>query len=253
MIKAVIVDDEENSRDALKGKIDLFCPEVEIVGEVDNVKDGIKAIIELKPDAVFLDVQLEGENSGFDILNEISNNDEINPEIIFVTAHSKFAIKAIKFSALDYLLKPIDPKELVKAIRKVENRKDLPKKTAHFNMLMENIRRESDSFKKIMLTTSDGMHIVHLSDIIYLESISNYTNFYLNGNKSLLISKTLKEFEGMLNSHSFQRVHRSYLVNLNYVKKYIPVKGNFLVMNDETKVPIASRRKEQVLKTLKNF
>jgi len=253
MIRAIIIDDEENSRETLKGKIDLFCPEVEIAGEADNVEDGIKAISEADPDVVFLDIQLTGESSGFDILNEIGNNPEVNPEIIFITAHNEFAIKAIKFSALDYLLKPIDPEELVKAIRKAESRKGLPKKSANFNVLVENIRQASDSPKKIVVPTSDGMHVIRLSDIIRLESSSNYTTFYLNNEKSLLASKTLKEFDNMLSGYNFHRIHKSHLVNLNYLKKYVQTDGGFLVLEDGTKIPVANRKKEHLLSTLKNL
>ncbi len=253
MIRAIIVDDEENSRETLRGKIDLFCPEVEIAGEADSVESGIKVITESNPDVIFLDVQLTEDSSGFDILNEISINEELNPEVIFITAHNEFAIQAIKFSALDYLLKPIDPEELVKAIRKVESRKGLPKKAANFNVLVENIRQASDSPKKIVVPTSDGMHVIRLSDIIRLESSSNYTTFYLQNDKSLLASKTLKEFDNMLSGYNFHRIHKSHLVNLNYLKKYVQTDGGFLVLEDGTKIPVANRKKEHLLSTLKNL
>ncbi len=252
MIKVVIVDDEENSRDSLKGKLDLFCPEVEIAAEASNVKDGIEAITAHEPDAVFLDIQLAGE-SGFDILEKIRDNDDLHPEIIFITAHNEFAIKAIKFSALDYLLKPIDPEELVKSVRKVEEEKGLPKKASSLNVLVENIRQASDSPKKIVVPTSDGMHVIKLSDIIRLESSSNYTTFILNNEKSLLASKTLKEFDNMLSHYNFHRVHKSHLVNMNYLKRYVQTDGGYLILEDGSKIPVANRKKEQLLHTLKNL
>lgn len=252
MIKVVIIDDEENSRESLKGKLDLFCPEVEIAAEASNVKDGIAAIVEHKPDAVFLDIQLAGE-SGFDILEQIRDNQEVDPEVIFITAHNEFAIKAIKFSALDYLLKPIDPEELVKSVRKVEEEKGLPKKASNLNVLVENIRQASDSPKKIVVPTSDGMHVIKLTDIVRLESSSNYTTFHLRNEKSLLASKTLKEFDNMLSGYNFQRIHKSHLVNMNYLKRYVQTDGGYLILEDGSKIPVANRKKEQLLQTLKNL
>ncbi len=252
MIKVVIVDDEQNSRDTLKGKLELFCPEVEVAGEAENVADGIARITAQRPDAVFLDIQLAGE-SGFDILEQIRDNKDLHPEIIFITAHDEFAIKAIKFSALDYLLKPIDPEELVKAIRKVEEEKGVPKKSGNINVLVENIRQASDSPKKIVVPTSDGMHVIKLSDIVRLESSSNYTTFFLNNAKSLLASKTLKEFDTMLSGYNFNRIHKSHLVNMNYLKRYVQTDGGYLILEDGSKIPVANRKKEQLLHTLKNL
>lgn len=252
MIRVVLIDDEENSRTTLRGKLELFCPEVEVVAEAGAVKEGLNAITAENPDAVFLDIQLAGE-SGFDILEEIRDNEDVNPEIIFVTAHNEFAIKAIKFSALDYLLKPIDPEELVKAVRKVEETKGLPKKATNINVLVENIRQASDSPKKIVVPTSDGMHVIKLSDIIRLESSSNYTTFHLNNQKSLLASKTLKEFDNMLSGYNFQRIHKSHLVNMNYLKRYVQTDGGYLILEDGSKIPVANRKKEQLLNTLRNL
>ncbi len=252
MIKVLIVDDEENSRESLKGKLELFCPEVEILAEAGTVKEGIDAITQHKPDAVFLDIKLAGE-SGFDILDEIAGNNQLNPEIVFITAHDEFAIKAIKFSALDYLLKPIDPEELVRAIRKIEEHKGLPKNASNLNVLVENIRQASDSPKKIVVPTSDGMHVIKLADIVRLESSSNYTTFFLNNEKSLLASKTLKEFDNMLTGYNFNRVHKSHLVNMNYLKRYVQTDGGYLILEDGSKIPVANRKKEQLLSTLKNL
>jgi two-component system LytT family response regulator len=252
MIKVVIVDDEENSRETLKGKINLFCPEVEIAGEAASVAEGIEAIKALRPDALFLDIKLAGE-SGFDILEAISKDDTLNPEIVFITAHDEFAVRAIKFSALDYLLKPIDPEELVKAIRKIETRKGLPQNATNLNVLVENIRQASDSPKKIVIPTSDGMHVIKISDIVRLESSSNYTTFYLHNEKSLLASKTLKEFDNMLANYNFNRIHKSHLVNMNFLKRYVQTDGGYLILEDGSKIPVANRKKEQLLSILKNL
>lgn len=252
MVKVIIIDDEENSRDTLKGKLDLFCPEVEIAGEASNVKEGIECIQKHKPDAVFLDIKLAGE-SGFDILEKIAGDDDLNPDIVFITAHDEFAVKAIKFSALDYLLKPIDPEELVKAIRKIEKHKGIPRHATNLNVLVENIRQASDSPKKIVVPTSDGMHVLKISEIVRLESSSNYTTFHLRSEKSLLASKTLKEFDTMLQGYNFNRVHKSHLVNMNYLKRYVQTDGGYLILEDGSKIPVANRKKEQLLSILKNL
>lgn len=253
MIKIVIVDDEENSRTTLKGKMDLFCPEVEIIGEASTVAEAIDQINQKKPDAIFLDIKL-GAESGFDILEEMDKNEEQHlPEVVFITAHDEFAIKAIKFSALDYLLKPIDPEDLVTAVRRIEKEKGLPKKAANFNVLVENIRQASDSPKKIVIPTSDGMHVLKVSEIVRLESSSNYTTFHLQNDKSLLASKTLKEFDSLLTTYNFYRVHKSHLVNMNFLKRYVQTDGGYLILEDGSKIPVANRKKEQLMQTLRSL
>ncbi len=252
MVRVVIVDDEENSRDSLKGKLGLFCPDVEIVGEVGTVADGVSVITEQKPDALFLDIKLAGE-SGFDILESIRDNEELDPEIIFITAHDEFAIKAIKFSALDYLLKPIDPEDLVRSIRKVEEGRGTPKETNNIDVLVENIRQASEMPKKIVVPTSDGMHVIKLSEIVRLESSSNYTTFTLTSGKTLLASRTLKEFDGMLTNYNFMRIHKSHLINMNCLKRYVQTDGGYIILEDGSKIPVANRKKELLLSTLKNL
>ncbi len=254
MLKAIIIDDEPNSRETLIGKLDLFCPELEVAGQGGSVQEGLDMIKEQEDaDVLFLDIDLAGE-SGFDLLKALAEEPEAkHPAIIFTTAHDEFAIQAIKFSALDYLLKPIDPEELVKAVRKVESEKGLPKKASNFNVLVENIRQASDSPKKIVVPTSDGMHVIRLTDIVRLESSSNYTTFFLNGQKNLLASKTLKEFDTMLEGYSFLRIHKSHLVNVNYLKKYVQTDGGYLILEDGSRIPVANRKKEQLMTLLKNL
>jgi two-component system LytT family response regulator len=251
MLKALLVDDEANSRATLKGKLDLFCPEVEIIGEAGSVKQALEIIEANGPEILFLDIELAGE-SGFDLLEELSGEDP-QPAVVFITAHDKFAIQAIKFSALDYLLKPIDPEELVKAVRKVEEAKGYPAKAVNYNVLVENIRQASDSPKKIVVPTSDGIHVLRLSDIVRLESSSNYTTFFIRGEKNLLASKTLKEFDQMLEGYSFLRIHKSHLVNLNFLKRYVQNDGGYLILEDGSQIPVANRKKEQLMQILKNL
>jgi two-component system LytT family response regulator len=252
MIQALLVDDEQNSRETLKGKLELFCPEVEVIGEAGSVAEAQEALQKHKPQLLFLDIELGGE-SGFDLLEALSAQTTESPSVVFITAHDEFAIRAIKFSALDYLLKPIDPEELVKAVRKAEEEKGMPAKASSFDVLVENIRKAAGSPKKVVVPTSDGMHVIKISEIVRLESSSNYTTFYLANHKPLLASKTLKEFDSLLNGYSFNRIHKSHLVNMNYVKRYVQTDGGYLILEDDSHVPVANRKKEHLLNILKNL
>lgn len=251
MLKALIIDDEQNSRVALKGKLDLFCPEIEIIGEAENVATALDVCEIKRPDLLFLDINLAGED-GFSILEHLRENASRMPEIIFITAHDEHAIRAIKFSAADYLLKPIDPEELVKAVRKVEAKRDVDP-APKLNTLIENIRQASDSPKKIVIPSSDGLHVVKTADIMRCESSSNYTQFFLKTGKSMLASKTLKEFDAMLTPYNFERIHKSHLINMNYVKKYVQSDGGYVMMEDGSRIPVANRKKEQLVTLLRNM
>lgn len=251
MLKALIIDDEENSRVSLKGKLELFCPEIEVIEMAHDIASSVEKVQTIAPDVIFLDVKLAGE-TGFDLLEELNNKELLNADVIFTTAHDEFAIKAIKFSAIDYLLKPIDAEDLVLAVRKVEAKKDV-NPSLKLDVLIENFRQASDSPKKIVIPSSDGMHILRVSDIIRCESSSNYTQFFLNNGKKLLASKTLKEFDNMLTDYSFERIHKSHLVNMNYVKRYVQSDGGYLIMDDGSQIPVANRKKEQLLTLLKSL
>jgi two-component system LytT family response regulator len=253
MIRALILDDEAASREALKGKLQLFAPEVEVIGESESVQDALSKVIEDQPDVIFLDINLSGEN-GFELLEKLqesSEGQEEKPEVIFITAHDEFALRAIKFSALDYLLKPIDPEELVKAIRKLEEQKN--NSSVPMGVLIENLRGGSGMPKRIVVPTYDGMHILKVSDIIRCESSSNYTNFLLKDAKPILASKTLKEYDIMLSPYNFERIHKSHLINMAYVKRYVPSDGGYMIMEDDSRIPVANRKKEQLLKMIRNM
>jgi len=252
MIKALLVDDEAHSREALQGKLELFCPEVEIAGEAAKVAQALELLREYPVDLLFLDIDLDGE-SGFDILETLREEPELNPSVVFITAHDEFAIKAIKFSALDYLLKPIDPEELVKAVRRAEEQKGMPKNPDNLKVLMDNIRPNSDAPAKIMVPSSKGLQMVRIKDIIRLESSSNYTTFYPKEGKVLLSSRTLKEYDNLLQGYHFFRPHKSHLININYLVRYVQQEGGYLVMEDETRVPVANRKKEQLMNLLRSM
>jgi two-component system LytT family response regulator len=233
--------------------LQLFAPEVEVCGEAAAVDEALQKVIDEQPDVIFLDINLSGEN-GFELLEKFQENQEAleeKPEVIFITAHDEYALRAIKFSALDYLLKPIDPEELVKAIRKLEEQKN--QNGVSMGVLIENLRGGTGMPKRIVVPTYDGMHILKVSDIIRCESSSNYTNFLLKDAKPILASKTLKEYDILLSPYNFERIHKSHLINMAYVKRYVPSDGGYMIMEDDSRIPVANRKKEQLLKMIRSM
>ena len=249
MITALLVDDDDNLRSGLKTLLARYAPEIQIVGEADSVETGVVTLLHYQPQVVFLDIHL-GDGSGFDLLEEVSRRGKLNSQIVFITAHEQYAIKAFRFSALDFLLKPVDPEELEKVIKKIKNVLDKNDSVAHIDLLLENIRKKVDNFKRIALSNSDGIHLFEISDIIRCESEDNYTKFYIKNNKPVLISKTLKEYEDLLTEHGFERIHQSHLINLSYLKSYIKKDGGYVVMADNSNLPISQRKKERLQEIL---
>jgi two-component system LytT family response regulator len=249
MITALLVDDDDNLRSGMKTLLARYAPEIQIVGEADSVETGVEVILQHQPQVVFLDIHL-GDGSGFDLLEEVNKRGKLNSQIVFITAHEQYAIKAFRFSALDFLLKPVDPEELEKVIGKIKNVLDKNDSVAHIDLLLENIRKKVDNFKRIALSNSDGIHLFDVSDIIRCESEDNYTKFYIKNNKPVLISKTLKEYEDLLTEHGFERIHQSHLINLSYLKSYIKKDGGYVVMADNSNLPISQRKKERLQEIL---
>jgi two-component system LytT family response regulator len=229
----------------MKSLLSRYAPEIAIIGEADSVKTGTELLLKTEPQVVFLDIHL-GDGSGFDLLEEVNKRGKLNSQIVFITAHEQYAIKAFRFSALDFLLKPVDPDELEKVISKIKNVLVKSESVAHIDLLLENIRRKVDNFKRIALSTADGIHLFEISDIIRCESEDNYTKFYIKNNKPVLISKTLKEYEDLLTEHGFERIHQSHLINLAYLKSYIKKDGGYVVMADNSNLPISQRKKERL-------
>lgn len=252
MITAILIDDDINLRNGMKALLERTAPEIQIIGEADSVETGAVLMKKTQPQVVFLDIHL-GDGSGFDILEEVSKSVKINSQIVFITAHEQYAIKAFRFSALDFLLKPVDPEELEKVIEKVKSIVHKNDSVAHIDLLLENIRKKVDNFKRIALSNADGVHLFEISDIIRCESLDNYTKFYIKNNKPILISKTLKEYEELLAEHGFERIHQSHLINLNYLKSYIKKDGGYVVMADETHLPISHRKKERLQEILRTI
>jgi two-component system LytT family response regulator len=242
--RALIIDDIDNSRITLAHDLKEYCPKISVVGEADSVKKGLQEILEKKPDVVFLDIQM-GDGTGFDLLNQLK---EINFQIIFTTALDTYGIQAIKFSALDYLLKPIDPDELVKAVGKLEQTEKTKSVKDSINLLLENMRDNiTPGNKRIALHSLEKVHLVPVSDIIRCESQGAYTIFHLKNKEQLLVTKNLKEYEDMLEPHSFIRVHHSHLINFAYLKEYIKKDGGYAIMMDKSEVPVSFRKRSHLL------
>ena len=246
MIKALIIDDEQHCCDNLQWQLQQYCNDVEILAICDSGEKGMQQIQLLQPQLVFLDVEMP-DMTGFEMLESLK---EINFDIIFTTAFDQYAIRAIKFGALDYLMKPIDKDELREAINKHmhDAQRDSLKQ---LGALLSHIKKSNDlSFQKIALPTMHSYELVPLNNIIVCESNNNYTNVRLNNGQSILISKTLKQIEDLLDMPPFFRVHNSFLVNLQYAIRYVKGEGGYLVLNNEMTVPVSRAKKEELLKLI---
>lgn len=246
MIKAIIVDDELGARESLSKMVEKNCKNIEIVAKADSMITAYEMITKHQPDLVFMDIEMPNGNA-FDLLEKF---DKIDFEIIFTTAYDHYAIKGIKYSAIDYLLKPIDPEELVQAVHRFQEKAGqknfLDQK---IKMLLTNIKPEN-KIKKVGLPDGDGLVFINLSDIIRCDSDSNYTFFILTNGKKIIASRTLGEYEQMFADDNFFRVHRSHLINLQHVKKYIKGEGGYVVMSDNSQVEVSRRNKLEFLERL---
>lgn len=242
MLKSIIVDDEAKSGESLRILIEDFCDDVKVCALCKTVDEGIAAILEHQPDVVLLDIQMQRE-TGFDLLERLGT---VNFEVIFTTAHSEYAIKAFRFSAIDYLLKPIDLEELKNSLMKV-SQKLSQGITARLQQLMRNLKETSGENYKLALPTADGLFFVKVSSIVYCEASSNYTEIYTDDGRKHVVSRTLKEYDEMLSDHNFYRIHNSYLINLNAVKKYIRGEGGSVVMVTGQSLDVSKRKKDGFL------
>lgn len=246
MIRGIIVEDEKHSRETLRGMLARYCKNVEVIAEADSYRSGLEIIKEHKPEVVFLDIQMP-DGSGFRMLEEL---DDINFEIVFTTAFDQFAIKAIKYSALDYLLKPIDPDELVNAVKKVEQKLQKHQVSDNIQVLLENIRSKDKDPHKIVLSTSEKIHIIETDQILRCESDNYYTHFFLTDGRNILVSKTLKENEELLSDHNFIRPHKSHLVNVKYIKGFLKNDGGYIEMTDGSRIPVSRRKREKIIEII---
>ena len=233
----------------MSGMLKLYCKNVNVIAEADGVRAGLNVIKENKPDVLFLDIQMP-DGSGFKLLESLDN---IDFDIIFTTAYDQFAIKAIKFSAIDYLLKPIFPDDLVAAVKKAEEKQEARNTKKSVEVLLENIRRPESETPKIVLSTSERINVVKVKDIVRCESDNYYTFFYFTDGKRLLVSKTLKENEELLSDYNFIRPHKSHLINVLYIKSYNKQDGGSILMTDGSQVPVSRRKKEKIIEIINNL
>jgi two-component system LytT family response regulator len=246
MLRAVIIDDIEAARHALAADVSACDPDVVVIGEASGVATGVALIERLRPDLVFLDIQLD-DGSGFDLLGRLGRHDF---KVIFTTASDAFGIQAIKFSALDYLLKPIDQDELGAAVRKAKAAPAPAAASDGIGIILESLKTMRGRPKRIALNTADRVHIVNVHDIVRCESDRNYTLFHLTGRREILVTRTLKEFDEMLEGSGFFRTHHSHLVNIDFVKEYVKGDGGYIVMTDGAAVPVSVRKKDSLMKAL---
>ena len=249
MKKIVIIDDEQRTRELIAKMIDSFGFDVKTYPIGENVKSGIEAIENIHPDIVFIDIQMP-DGTGFDVLNGVK---EKNFDVIFITAHEEYAIQAIKFSALDYLLKPVDPDDLKEALEKAihPNKEEKSDNSPAYDALLNNIQPHQK--RRLVLKTQESVHVVDVESIIRCEADRNYTSFFLNGGKKILVSRTLKDYETLLNGHQFLRVQQSHLINLNYVDRYDKGNGGSVVMRDGSEVPLSPAKREIFFKILETL
>ena len=244
MIRTVVIEDEEHSRKMLMEMLQENCRAISEVASADSVKTGLTAIAEQKPELVFLDIELQSETS-FEILEKLP---EINFELVFTTAFDHYALKAIKFCAIDYLLKPIDLNELRIAVAKAEKRLNREYLNKNLEVLVNNLKSGSQNNHRIALSTLEGLLFVNVRDIIYCESSGPYTKFIFKHGDKIVTSKHLKEYEDLLGGYDFFRIHKSYLVNLQEIKKYIRGDGGHLIMSDGATLSVSKQRKESFLR-----
>jgi two-component system LytT family response regulator len=249
MIKAIIIDDELHAREYLERIIERYFPnKILLFASCKNINEGIEKIEKFNPDVVFLDINMQNE-SGFDLLQKIP---KIEFEIIFTTAHSEFAIDAIKWSALDYLLKPINHLELASTIKRFEKKLHNKIEFDRFRLLIENISSDDQSNSKIAFPIENGFKIVKINSILYCQSDINYTKIFLNNGTSFILAKTLKLIEELLPSATFLRVHNSYLVNFNYVSYFSRSLDAYVELANGLKIPVSTRKKDEVIQKITN-
>lgn len=245
-IKVVIAEDEPRNIEILETILEEHCEHVEIVGTARTVDKAVELIKNTEPDVLFLDVEMP-PHTGFDILDQFP---EVYFDVIFTTAHEKYAVQAIKFAALDYLLKPLKIEEVKEALSKVKSRKN-----GHANelvsVLKDYMQNKEQGFSKIVIPANEGYRLVNLNDIIYCEACDSYTKIHIANEKMHLVSKSLKEYDKLLEDKGFFRVHKSYLINMNHVQKIIKGVGAAVIMSDEKIIPISLRKKDSFFKNLK--
>jgi two-component system LytT family response regulator len=245
-LKTIIIDDEQDSRESLRSYLTRYCPAVVLVDECPDIETAQKSIQKHHPQLIFLDIEMPFGNA-FDLLERIDN---INFEIIFVTAFSQYAVQAFNLSAAHYLLKPVDIEEIENAVAKVSERISEKTKTNHTQVLLENLKVLKNQNQKLVLPLLDGLEVVRMSDILHCEAEDNFTNFYFKDGKKAMICRGLKHYETLLEEFGFCRVHRSSIVNLEYVKRYIKGKGGSVILENGKEIMVSNNRKAELMRRI---
>jgi two-component system, LytTR family, response regulator len=247
MITTIIIDDEQHCIDRLTNLLkENYSSSINLLGTFNNIEDGLKAINVMHPQLIFLDVQIH-DKTGFDLLQQIS---KVDFDVIFTTAYEKYAVQAFKFSALDYLLKPITADDLGEAVGKLKVKFSKNDMSFKIDSLFHNLKNMHTATKKICVPVVTGIVFLDIVDIIRCESDVNYTTIFLKDKQKLVVAKTLKEFEEMLTEYNFFRVHNSHLINLNYIKSFNKGKGGFVTLTDNCVIEVSTRRKDDFLKAI---
>lgn len=245
-MKILVIDNETNIREGIVQLIKNFCPFESQLFEANGVFTGLKSIADINPDLLFLDVELD-DGTGMDLLSRVN---EINFQVIFVTAHNKYAIDAFRFSAIDFLLKPIEPDELIEAFDRVNKHIKNNFLQDQLQVMQDSLNKITHKEKKIVLKDSNSIYFVNVNDIIRCESDGQYTEFYIENTKKIVISKSLKEYEEMLEPYGFIRPHHSHLINTNKILRFDKGDGGNLIMQNNDEVPVSHRKKTQILQIL---
>ncbi|MEO6406048.1 MAG: LytTR family DNA-binding domain-containing protein [Ferruginibacter sp.] len=250
MINSIIVDDEARGIGTLKKLLNEYCPEVKVIAECNNADDALDKIELLSPQLAFLDISLPGKNS-FELLAELEG---IPFEIIFVTAHNDYALQAFQYSAVDYLMKPIDEDLLVESVKRAAQRINSKEINHNISALLHNLQKtQSPGEMKLCITSLKGFQVMELKDILYCEASSNYTNFHFTAGSSICTAKSIHEYEELLEDCGFIRIHKSYLINLLHVKEYLRGEGGTVVLSNKKELEVSRRKKEEFLKKMKHF
>ncbi len=242
----LIIDDEARTRNSIANILKHSGQKIETVAEAENVETGLAAIEKYNPDIILLDINMP-DGTGFDLLRKTDNT---RFKVIFITAYEEFAVKAFEFSAIDYILKPVDPQKLFNAIDKARRVVEQENMSLKLNALFANLENSADDNKKLVLKTAENIYIVNTRDILRCESDAGYTEFYMVDGKKILVSKNLKDFDEMFDGYGFYRIHQSHLINLQYIDHYSKTEGGAVIMKDNSELPVARRKKESFLKLL---
>ncbi len=244
LIQAVLIDDESNSLEALSILLERYCPDVEVIGTGQSVEEAIETIDDLQPELVFLDIALP-DGQGFEVLEQVSHKQF---EVIFTTAYDQYALTAFEFSALDYILKPINAEKLqqsVKRYQEIKGEKDISSRVGVLRESLSNVN------ERIILSSMDGFEVYKIADIIRCEANGSYTTFFIKGEIKVVTSKTLNNFEKLLSDMPFARVHSKHLVNLDYIKRYVSGRGGYVIFEDGSQVDVSERKKKEFIRLMK--